>query len=162
MFYWADERGQMHITDRLDQVPEPYYSIYAERIKKMEAANTTKTPTGATPSQPPTPSVGQNWPKMGEVSRAEIAKQQYWKSKVQNARAVLMTATDELRVIDEQIQQKHNNPLLAQTPEVAAELSVLEAKRQQIEQSVVSARKVLLVDIPQQAKKEGIPPKWLQ
>ena len=99
---------------------------------------------------------------MGEVSRAEIAKQEYWKSKVQNARAVLMTATDELRVIDEQIQQKHNNPLLAQTPEVAAELSVLEAKRQQIEQSVVSARKVLLVDIPQQAKKEGIPPKWLQ
>lgn len=176
-FYkWVDESGVFHITDRLSQVPEPYRSVYAaqarERKKREEEAAKARGEAPASSSaSKPKPKVApprrpgastQGGRTTGGLLAREEAQRQKWQGLVQQWREALLRATREIEAIDAQIQEATRNPVLRYTAPVLAELQELERQRNRAEARLAEARRMLLEELPERARKEQVPHKWLE
>ena len=53
IFKWIDRKGTLHLTDRLADVPEPYYSMYRARLREIEEQKTKAGQAGAAPTSSP-------------------------------------------------------------------------------------------------------------
>lgn len=169
IFKWVDKQGNLHITDRLQDVPEPYAGMYAARIaaeEKNKLATRGKQPVAAPavpaapPYQPPrryVAPIGQPSP----ITQAE-EQQKYWRSLVSRWRGELAAATAELENADNEVGEANMNPLMRQTPEGQERARIAEEKRAQVVLRVNKARQMLLEEVPRRARAEGVPPVWLQ
>src|SRR5262245_16388987 len=77
VFRWGDERGQLHLTDELGQVPEPYYSLYAAKLRELEAKrrNGEPAPERSLPEAQPVPA-----PPLPSVAAQEAERRAAWKA----------------------------------------------------------------------------------
>ena len=151
-FRFVDARGVVHLTDRLGDVPEPYHSMYEAQLR-LKKPNAKPPPVSA--YQAPIYNFGR-----GEGARQDKLRQ-HWQSMVAQARNELAAATEALQHIDEALDQARLNPILRQTPQVKEQIAELEGQRAEALTRLRAAENRLLVELPQQAKKEGVPPKWL-
>jgi hypothetical protein len=162
IFYWSDKQHNVHATNNIDEVPEPYKAMYRARLKELEEAkkNAPKTP----PPQPaytPPPSAAATQPQASVVDQ-ELAKQKQWRDEVYRWRTELRTATEDLNRIQAQIDQVNFNPVLRMTPQAKAQLDPLEASKQKAIGRIDAAQRMLTQDLPARAKREGVPPRWLE
>jgi hypothetical protein len=162
IFKWADEHGNLHITDRLGDVPEPYYSMYAAEVKRREQqAKTANRPAPSPEKRVSQPSPALPASRAPSIVEREIARRNKWKKLVAHWRTQLRAATAEVERLDAELDGTQLNPLLRHTPQVKARRQAIEARRQQALVRLEQARWMLLEEIPARAKKENVPPKWL-
>ena len=90
-----------------------------------------------------------------------LARQAWWKAEVARWRHELMEATDALRRIEEELGTLQNNALLAVTGPSKTRIAELESEQPKAAARVAKAKEQLLEGLPAQAKKEGVPPRWL-
>jgi hypothetical protein len=160
IFKWVDKEGHLHATQTLADVPEPYYSMYAAELRRREEAKR-NAPSDAPPAIETVPESPRPEVKLrGTASQIE-AQQKKWRQLVAEHRAALASATAALEAIDSEIEQAGANPVLRETPQARAKLAELAEKRAEQLTAVENARRMLLEDLPKQAKKEGVPPRWL-
>ena len=165
IFRWVDAKGNLHATDRLGDVPEPYYGIYFAEQKRREAERQAGGATATPHAPPPTPEAAapaSTGPSGASVVDEELRRREQWRSLVSAARNELMGATAALAGLEEERAVVAQNPLLAVTPAVQARLGELEQRRAAVLVRLEKARAALLVDLPARARKENVSPKWLE
>lgn len=180
IFKWIDERGDFHATDRLADVPEPYRSMYEARLAAERAAAEARAKAQAEAGQrgapneafPKTSPKAQVAPASKRPPRAESSAQGFsaredalrktWLELVKHWRDELHAATVEVEDIEKKLEEAGQNPLLRHTPPVKLELENLERTKARALGRVAEARRMLIDELPKRARKEGIPPKWLQ
>jgi hypothetical protein len=158
VFRWVDKHGVTHITDRLGDVPEPYHSMYAAQLRELEAKRKKTAPPQTTPDSTPNAS---NYNYGTGTVAAQDAQQKKWQALMLKWRAELLVATHQLFAAEEQLAQVRLNPILRETPQVKEQIAAFEADRSAALTRARVAENMLLVELPKQAKKEGVPPKWL-
>ena len=177
IFKWYDPDGNLHVTDRLGNVPEPYYSMYLAIEREKEAAGKAQpnkgspdAPVRVAPSAPKRPPSRKTVPaaprgstsSVPSTAGAEAARRAEWKALLEHWRRELQAATAELEAIDADIAAAKLNPLLRYTPPVQAKIAELEDERTQTVNRLNKARKMLLETLPERARREQVPPKWLE
>lgn len=197
IFRWVDAQGNLHVTDRLGDVPEPYYGMYLAELKRREeqrqaagqpagqpAAVAAPTPAPSGDGAPAAPRAGAegrsrpagaDGPSPGTSAArspsegaqtslvdAELDRRETWRKLVAAQRQELAEATAALAALEAERAAAAQNPLLVHTPAVAARLAELDAQRAALLARLEKARAALLVDLPARARKENVPPKWLQ
>jgi hypothetical protein len=168
-FKWVDAKGSLHVTDRLADVPEPYYGMYRARIRALEEQRT-KTGQPAAARQPtlvPTPPVAGPQAESAASTPVspvvlELQHQANWQALVARWRGELANATTDLESIQTELDEASMNPILRETPEVKSRIEQVEARRSQAMARLEKARKMLLDELPARARREGVPPKWLE
>jgi hypothetical protein len=174
IFRWVDKTGDLHVTDRLADVPEPYYSMYAAEIARLEKnkgkqksrdRSVAPAPRSTPPRSPgssaaPAPPAGRRAGGPSIVDR-ELARQKQWQDLVARWRKELATATAEVEKIDQELAQARSNPILRTTPQARAQIEAIESRRVGALRKLERARKMLLETIPARARAEQVPPRWL-
>lgn len=169
IYKWVDERGDVHITDRIDDVPEPYHGMYvAAEKRRQEAAEKQAAAAKAAGKRIPTPKAATKTPRprrrvpsrSGYLAKEEAARQK-WKNLVGHWRVELAAATEALERLDAEIAVARQNPILRHTPQVKKKVAEIQERRPGAVGRVNHARKMLLVEIPKRARREQVPPKWL-
>lgn len=162
IYRWVDEQGVVHFTDDLSKVPEPYASMYQARIRELEKKRAEKV--GDRKEPPPDsspPRRAQKPPQSRGLADQIEADRKRWQDRVAKWRKELADATDALAKLDEMKGQLTVNPLLRVTPQVKAQIEDVEERRKASLERVERAKKMLLETIPEEAKKAGVPYKWL-
>jgi len=171
IYKWYDEQGDLHATDQLTDVPEPYRSMYAaaerkrkEEEEKRRAAAAGKTPAKPPPKAPPPPPTRRvtGPDRLGTLLKEEEAKRKRWTQLVAHWRAELQAATRQLQDLDQRIQEVGANPILRQTPKVKKELAELQEQRKPLLERLNGARRMLAEELPKRARREEVPPQWLE
>ena len=174
IYKWINKAGVLTFTDRLADVPEPYYSMYLAREKAKAEAKAKQEKTAArsgkekpahaqdpAPAEEPARIEADEPPSGPPIWQQEEAKRKYWQAEVARWRETLLVATSAVADIDAQIASLRSNALLAVTPPVMAKIKTLEEERKLAVDNVNTARTTLLDELPARAKKEGVPYKWL-
>ena len=164
LFMWVDKAGVMHATDRLQSVPEPWFSMYSARLKDMEARGLAPSAPLPVDTTPPPPAPAPASIRVGQQITSEQVQQQRngWKSLVARWRAELAAATAALQKAEQAYNEAGMNPILRQTPEVKEQLLTRDQDRQAARQRVEVARNMLQDALPKKAREEHVPPLWLQ
>jgi len=165
IFKWIDGGGNLHVTDRLGDVPEPYYAMYAARLKALAAERAKKGESPATPPTTPTPDVAPPPPDaqpQPSLVDQEIRRQQEWRGLVAKWRGELAAATNEVEAIQNELDAAQLNPILRETPSVKDQAAEIKHRRHAALEHLETARKMLLVELPARAHRENVPPRWLE
>src|SRR5689334_10674531 len=85
VFRFVDKKGVTHFTDRLGDVPEPYYSMYAAQLRELEEKKKTAKPA---PVQQETPNAS-NYNYGRGVGATQDAQQKKWQQLILKWRAEL-------------------------------------------------------------------------
>ncbi len=159
LFYWVDKKGTVHATQNIDEVPEPFNAMYRARLKELEEE---KKKQKAAPAQPePRPQTQATAPPQPSIVDKELARQKLWRGEVSRWRTELRVATEDLNRVQTELDQAGMNPLLRTTPQVQAQIGALEEQRDRAVRRVEIARKMLAEELPARAKRESVPPRWL-
>ena len=163
IFKWIDARGNLHATDRLSDVPEPYYGMYRAKLRALEEERAKQgNPQPARPAATPEPIVA---PDAGSSETAdappsivdlELKRREGWKALVLQWRGALSAATGEVESIQAELDEATLNPILLETPAVKARVVEISARRDQAMERLEKARKTLQV-IQRQARAQ----RWL-
>lgn len=152
IYQWTDNKGVVHITDRLEKVPERYRSS-ARRVEAPAAEE------NDTEKQRISPNAGYS----GEEGR-EVDQKTYWQRRMKEAKQNLATLEGNYRDLD----QKHTELLgswggaAGGHLEDRVEAGRIEQEMKQVQQKIDDARNQIEVVIPDEARKAGIPPGWLR
>jgi len=154
LYQWTDDKGNVHVTDNLGNVPERYRS----KARKLEKA---------------TGNEGYSEQKMQEVSGSSASqvqegmddeKKTEWQQRMKEARQRLADAEKRYRELDQK-----RNELLGAWGGVASgrlddrmQAQQLEQEMQQVQQEIEKAQNEVQNVIPEQARKAGVPPGWLR
>jgi len=174
IFRWVDRDGNLHLSDELADVPEPYRSMYEARLREAAEARKHAPPApavpptpAAPPAVPPSPmpahegdSHAADGPAPSIIDK-EVARRQRWKELVASWRAELSAATEALAQADERLGDLVANPLMAATPAVAADIAAAKQARAAALSRLEQARHMLLTELPARARRESVPPAWL-
>lgn len=163
IFKWVDGDGDIHMTDTLAEVPEPYRSMYRAELEKQKEKDAKDGGTNGEAKRQ-----RERAPKKTADSSNETRpstkirqKRERWKALVAKWRKRLKHATAELQNANVELARLRRNPLLRQTPKYRARIAAAEKRRQAALQKVEQAKKMLTEELPRRAKKADVPPKWL-
>lgn len=139
-YLWAEDDGTVHVSVRLEDVAEPFASIYRAQalVGAQGRASGAAVATGL------------------EADRAK------WQQKLARAREALLAATASWANLKSQDDQLQINPLLRLTPQVASEHQEGQEPLQLARQRYLAARKDLLINLPEQARRAQVPMAWIQ
>jgi hypothetical protein len=155
IYQWTDDRGGIHITDGLGNVPEQYRST-ARKIEgsgKDEAGQGQQTQrvTGE-PSGP------------GSEEAAEGRRKAEWQDRIREWKTRLTQAEERYRQLDQQrteLLMSSGGPAYGPIEnKVKAEQVGQDMK--EVQKQIDEARNMLDVVIPEEARKAGVPPGWLR
>lgn len=161
IFAWVDSKGTMHATDRLADVPEPWFSAYSAKLKELEERRKNGT---LPPEPPPEPARTRPTPTRPVVlptTQDEAARRQAWKATMRQWRVELAEATADLQDVQNRIAEARMNPILALTPAVKARVEAMRPDEERAQKRVETARQMLMDVLPKRARDEHVPPLWL-
>lgn len=166
IFSWIDANGALHATQLLAEVPEPFYSIYRVRMDAVAQAQRAAAQSGQDVRSPPSQAavVPQVVASGGGVPNGALATAEArmrWRAQALQARHALVDATAALQAAEDARAEAARNPLLNFTPAVQARVRAADAAVEAARKQAVQARRRLLTDLPEQARKAGVPPAWL-
>ncbi len=164
---WVDKQGVIHITDDMTQIPEPYYSIYLKKIEELKARGEVKEDQNgkiilARPAAAaPTPKLYDNNPAPAISPYPEKSKE-YWQNILHTNRQKLIALTDEFAKIEEELAALRNMGELAFLLQNKQKIREFEEMRAAKLQEIENTKKFLEKDLPEQARKAGVPPGWVR
>jgi len=156
IFRWKDDQGMVHVTDSLDKVPEKYRDQVNQydTSRPADAAGSQATQPAAQPGGKATPGTG------GDGQKAE------WQQRLRAAKQKLADAEGRQRSLEQrkaQLASPWGSAGAALPPQnVLDEMKQIDAELKRTGQEIAQARRAIDVDIPEAARKAGVPPGWLR
>lgn len=155
LYQWTDEKGVVHITDQLGEVPEQYRAKTRkmEETRKSEAGPESKTQrdTGAlfTPQS---------------AEGTDEAQKAVWQNRIREWKTRLENAERHYRELDQQrteLLMSWGGPAYGPL-ENKIKAEQIERQMKETQKQIDEARNMLDVVIPEEARKAGVPPGWLR
>jgi len=155
LYQWTDDQGVVHITDRLGEVPDQFRAKarVVEGSHKSEAAQEPAIQKNAEPLITP-----QN------EEDADEARKALWQNRIHEWKARLADAERSYRELDQQrteLLMSWGGPAYGPI-ENKVKADQIEQQMKEVQKQIDEARNMLDVVIPEEARKEGIPPGWLR
>ena len=153
VYKWVDDKGVVHFTDDITQVPEKYRPK-AERMGLSEDKEETKVE-------------GESRQKKDEPYRDRLGRgQDYWKGRIEEWRRKLREAQvklEALRVKYNELTEKHNDSKtqIART-ELRRERDQVKSEMDQCKTQIEEARGMLEKKIPEEAELYKAKPEWVK
>jgi hypothetical protein len=159
IYQWVDEKGTVHFTDDVSQVPEKYQ----DQVKK------TKTP----PEPKPSPSIKldrDRVPPAPEAEKKDILgrgeewwrnKASEWNEKFKNAKKNYDSAQVAVKEKQKELEQSIYKPDSFKR-RLQADLKTLEEKANQWKTQMDEAKNMLEKVLPRQAEEYGADPSWVK
>jgi chromosome segregation ATPase len=155
VYKWVDEKGIVHFTDDITQIPEKYRRVIEEREATEEKIDTKKEEPQATPKK-------QTDSYKDRLGRGE----EYWKGRVDESRKKLQSQQEKvesLRLKYNDLTEKFN------TSRSSAERATIRNDREQIKNQmdelraqIEETREMLERKIPEEASLYGAKPEWVK
>lgn len=172
LYRWVDEKGTVHFTDDLNQVPEKYREKIRTEIFPKEPAPAQPAPPPPTPSSKEGATVKESGqmpaPQQKDIlGRGEDwwrAKAIEWNEKLKTARKSYEDARSEWEAKKQELETSKS---IQYRPDkfkrkLKAEIKVLEEKVKDWEKKTEEARNMLENVLPKQAQDDGANPDWLK
>lgn len=158
IYQWEDEQGVLHVSDSLEKVPKKFRSS----VKSL----TVETAPGA--EQPsPEQSNGTHRRQAAPAPTADNEEhlKRAWQQRMREARDNVTSLTKELQSQEgklRQLKDQWGSGLYGYPEHVAAQIKDMDARINYLKSSLEQAKKKLDEDLPDAARKAGIPPGWLR
>jgi hypothetical protein len=168
VYRWVDEKGTVHFTDDLGQVPEKYRKKIQKEISPKEPA-----PTPPAPPSTPLPKRGEAVKESGQMpspqqkdmlGRGEEwwrAKTVEWNEKLKTARKNYESAYGERKAKEQELEASKFKPDSFKR-KLKAEIKALEEKVKDWENQMKEAGNMLENVLPKQAQDDRANPDWLK
>ena len=161
-FKWIDAKGNLHVTDRLADVPEPYYAMYRAKVREIEEREAKQGIAVPETTSAPVERIEAVRPSAPSIVDLELQRQKDWRALVANWRGELTAATAEVESLQNELDDATLNPILRETPQAKDQIAEIADRHAVAMRRLEAARQMLLVDLPARARKDGVPPKWLE
>jgi hypothetical protein len=156
LYQWADEQGNVHITDNPGNIPEKYRA-HAEKIEVLEGAEETVPPQQEAPGAGATP--------QKRMEQTDEFKKSVWQARVQEARTRLEDAEKRYQELEKERSELFGrwggSPVYAPA-EVKLRAQQLDESMKEVRKEIDEIRRELDEAIPEEARKAGVPPGWLR
>jgi chromosome segregation ATPase len=154
LYQWTDDRGVVHMTDELGKVPEKY----REQAMQLEVPKKEQTDERRMGQQAPAA------PSSTNTRQRDDARKAQWQRRMREARQQLADAERRYQELEQQRKEALES---AGSPATGRRQGRVEAERieqemQRVRQDIEAARTRLEVDLPEEARKAGVPPGWLR
>lgn len=154
LYQWTDDKGVVHITDSLGKVPKQY----RDKAIKLTQPKKEDVDQGQQVQQKSV------YPSGAESEAANAVVKGVWQQRMREAKQRLADAEKRYQELD----QRRNELLRSwggaafgrRTEYIEAEK--LEQEMKDVQREINEARQDIDVVIPEEARKEGIPPGWLR
>jgi hypothetical protein len=159
IYQWVDEKGTVHFTDDVSQIPEKYQ----DQVKKKETPPEPAPSPSIRPSQdktPPEPSVE----KKDILGRGEDwwrDKAMEWRQKLIKAQKDYAAAEAALKAKDKELEEAKFKPKSFQR-KLQDEIKILEEKANAQKNRLDEAKNMLEKVLPKQAEEYRADPSWLR
>jgi hypothetical protein len=171
VYRWVDEKGTVHFTDDLGQIPEKYRGQFQRERPPEE-------PPPAQPSPPqsiqgpksaegereikPTPgSATEEKDILGRGEEWWRAKAREWNDKLINAQKNYENAYSEWKAKEQELENSKFKPDSLKR-KLRAEINNLEEKARDFEKQVEEAKNMIEKVLPKQAQEDRANPEWLK
>lgn len=168
-YRWVDEKGTVHFTDDLNQVPEKYREKIRKEIFPKEPAPAQPAPPPPTPSSKEGATVKESGQTPASqqkdiLGRGEDwwrAKAIEWNEKLKTARKSYEDARSEWEAKKQELEtSKFRSDFIKR--KLKAEIIAREEKVKDCEKRMEEARNMLENVLPKQAQDDGANPDWLK
>jgi hypothetical protein len=169
VYKWVDEKGTVHFTDDLNQVPEKYQEQIEKRVPPKESIPSRPTPR---PSIESTKGLepGRETGSVPGLGQKDIfgRGEDWWRAKVNEWNEKLKTSQRNYEAAYSEWKSKENELEAAKfKPEslkrkLKAEIKVLEEKVRNAEKQVEEAKNMLEKVLPREAEDYRANPEWLK
>lgn len=155
IYEWQDQQGVLHISDSLEKVPAKYRS--SVKTRNIEVSPEQEQ---AAPEQSP----GTKQTMTAPTADNEEQLKKAWQQRMHEARENVTRLTEQLQSQETQLRILQDRGGSGQyfTAEMADQVKQLEEQIKDTKNALEQSRKALEEDIPDAARKAGIPPGWLR
>ncbi len=163
VYRWVDEKGTVHFTDDLGQVPEKYREKIQKEKSPKESTHPPATPlpkgvaAGKESGQMPVPIQKDSLGRGEEWWRAKASE---WNEKFKTAQKNYESAYNEWKSKEQELETLKYKPHSVKR-KLKAEIKVLEEKVKDWEKQMEEAENMLKNILPKQAQDNGANPDWL-
>jgi hypothetical protein len=171
VYRWVDEKGAVHFTDDLGQVPEKYRGQFQRERPPDESSpvQPTSPPSIGTPKGTPgameiRPTPGSDAGEKDILGRGEEwwrTKAREWNEKLINAQKSYESAYSAWKAKEQEIETSKFKPDSLKR-KLRAESIALEEKAKDLEKQVEEAKNMIEKVLPQQAQDDRANPEWLK
>ena len=154
LYQWTDKKGVVHIADGLDKVPK----MYRDKATKLRQPSEEDIDQGQNVPQ------GSGYPSGAASEAADAASKDAWQQRMRDERERLADSEkryQELVQRRDELLQSWGGPASGKFAE-RIEADRIEREMNDVQNEIDNARKEIDVEIPEQARKAGIPPGWLR
>ncbi len=164
-YKWVDEKGTVHFTDDLSQVPDKYRDQISETKPQGKPV---LSPSGEPPKstgeekkiQPPSESASEEKDLLGRGEDWWRATAKKWNEKLETAQKDYQKAFKEWKLKEQELESSKFKPDSLKR-KLKLELNALEEKVRGCENQVEEAKNMVENVLPEQARKYGANPDWL-
>jgi hypothetical protein len=165
IYQWVDEKGTVHFTDNLNQIPEKYQDQVKEKKTSPEPASTpapTRSPSTRLPQvkAPPEPS-GEKKDILGRGEDWWRDKVMEWKQKLTKSQKEYDAAQIALKAKEKELEDAKFKPKSFQR-KLQDEIRVLQEKATVQKNQVDEAKNMLEKGLPRQAEEYRADPSWVR
>jgi hypothetical protein len=157
IFRWKDDQGMVHVTDSLDKVPEQYRG----QVTQYDASRPADAAGSQQAAQPPAQQGGQ-----ASAGAGDDGQKAAWQQKLRAARQKMAEAEGrQLSLMQRKarLESPWGSAGASLPPQtVIDERNQIDADLKRTEQEIAEARRAVDVEIPEAARKAGVPPGWLR
>ena len=159
LYQWKDDQGVLNVTDDLNKVPPKYRSRATQLLQPGVDKEEQRRGDPRKGEQP------QNLDAGTSPDRDETRKTQ-WQQRMQDARRRLTFAEERYSQIEQRrnelISKTGSSGAALPTQEMLDEMNELDGELARARNEADKARNEVEVTIPDEARREGIPPGWLR
>jgi hypothetical protein len=172
VYKWVDKRGTVHYTDDPDQLPEPQRSKVLneleEKLRKERERREMLRKRGIhvpderlPPAPPPDPPRKRLHPATDRLNKRQADKKK-WKSIGEQARERVASLENKCAELQAERDRTNQERLTMSRPGALQRYHKSLAAWEQCQDDLEKARNYLEVQLPEEARKNGIPPEWIR
>jgi len=154
LYQWTDDRGIVHIADGLGKVPKQY----REKAIKLKQPKKEDSDQGQQVEQEST------YPSGAESEAADAAVKRAWQRRMREANQRLDAAEKRYHELDQrrnELLRSWGGPASGRLVDTT-EVEKIDQEMKDVQRDIDDSRNDVDVVIPEESRKEGIPPGWLR
>lgn len=148
LYQWTDKEGGYHITDSVGNIP-PEYRAKASRMEDVPAGDAAS------------PSVPDASPSAAETEQAEQESRNAWRQRIRDLKAKINETEQRYRELEARrivlLSRGVNTP-----NELKLEAERIEGEMKTVRGQIDELKRELNIVIPDDARRQGVPPGWLR
>lgn len=157
LYQWTDDRGGVHVTDSLQKVPERHRSSVKRMLERSDD------PAGTPAAPPEVLPQGDYGPGSGGD---EESQKQGWQRRIRDARQRLRSLTERREALLQEKEEVYRSGGVTTTygitPDAKQKLDRIEKDLAEVDRQAKQTEQEITVDIPEEARRAGVPPGWLR